>query len=89
MLWLECLPFFGADLRSLAVLSRDRAFDGEARDEPLELLEYDEPDSDALESDDSEPDELDRLRRCSFSPPLMENDIGLRGGAGGGDGYTI
>lgn len=51
------LPFFGADLRSDAVLSRGRDdFDGELRsprDELLELLEYDDPDSDALESDDS------------------------------------
>lgn len=51
------LPFLGADLRSDAVLSLGRDdFDGELRsprDELLELLEYDDPDSDALESDDS------------------------------------
>lgn len=48
----------GAALRSVAVLSRGRAdaFEGDdrpARDELVELDEYDEPDSDALESDDS------------------------------------
>lgn len=52
------LHFLGAALRSVAVLSRGRAdaFEGDvrpARDELVELDEYDEPDSDALESDDS------------------------------------
>lgn len=48
--------FFEIVFRSDAVLSLGRAFDGverPARDELLELLEYDDPDSDALESDDS------------------------------------
>lgn len=71
-------------------MSRERPPDlaGDAsRDELPELLEYDDPDSDALSDDEPEPDELDRWRRCSFSPPFIANDMGLRGGAGGGDGY--
>jgi len=68
------------DFLSITGLSLDRdAFFTTVRravlDELLELDEYDEPDSEPLESDDPESVELDRLLRLSLV-------AGLRGGIG-------
>lgn len=46
------LPFLLANLRSLVTLSRERGLCPFRDDDALELEESDEPESDALESDD-------------------------------------
>lgn len=70
----------------MTILSRDRSLlVWPLREDALELDESDEPLSDALESDEPEPDELDRFRFCKLLLFGNENEIGLRGGGGGGE----
>lgn len=59
------IPFLTAVFRSFKSLSRD--FFGDLLDDASELEEYDESESEPLESEDPEPDEL-RLRRVRPLP---------------------